>query len=827
MSLETRFARFTVRRPRWTVFAVVAFAVACAFLIKERIAVDTDILNLLPQRFDSVRSLKVYDREFTQARELTFALWDESGSLDLDAFTEQFGDALRKEPWAKRVLDRSPMDSTEGTREIQTLAVPLLLNLEPTAFSEAIGLLQPQALTQRLAKKRAEIEAGSPKAEMELNFDPLGLVVPALKPLSGSFSLDGSRPLVSTDGTLRVVVVATNQRGLDALTCQEIMRQVEGFKTRFAATWSGPAPQVLVTGRTAYVGEMSLGMKHDIVWTVIGSVVLVAGVFYFGFRRLRPLLAILGVLLLCCLAAVMAGTFAFPNGLNVVTMGLCSILVGLGVDFGMLLYGTYQTGRNSGEDHETASVNSVKLLGRGILFGSATTAVAFVSLVLSESPGFAQLGVLIAIGIVLAAVLMMSVFYVLVGRGHVPGGHDFLFEATQSYCDRLFRSPKPVMAVTAAALVLLTLFACLPVGTVRFEANPQSLEPANSKAGFALRKIKEKLSSGGVEPVLAIIKAKDARDFHAQWTAAQQRWQAAKERGEIRNFSTPAAFALSPERLDANLAQLASVDFAATRQAFTKALEQGGFDPASFGGAFSMLDALSALAHGDRTPADWRAALPERSIWRFVLERFLSTTPNVGAAYITPNKTIASAQEQQAVRKVLEGPGIDAHLTGWSYVMADLVPWSKSKLMELSFVMVLFNIALLVLLYRAVGPLLVLMISLALSIGAMIAGLKITGLSLNLFNVLAFPLVLGVGVDYGIYIVLAVRQRGHHTRALPSIVKPVILSGLTTTAGFASLGLANNPALSSLGLVCALGVGCCLFSTLFLILPAYLWKGYK
>ena len=808
-------------------FAVLAFAALCVLLITQRIKVDTDILNLLPQRFDSVRSLKVYDREFTQARELTFALWDESGSLDLDGFTEQFGDALRKEPWVQRVLDRSPMDSPEGTREIQTLAVPLLLNLELAAFSEAIAILQPQAIAQRMAKKRAEIESGSPKAEMELNFDPLGLVVPALKPLSSSFSLDNSRPLASADGTLRVVVVATNQRGLDARSCQEIMREVEDFKTRFAATWSGAAPQVLVTGRTAYVGEMSLGMTHDILWTVIGSVVLVAGVFYFGFRRLRPLLAILVVLLLCCLAAVLAGTFAFPGGLNVVTMGLCSILVGLGVDFGMLLYGTYQTGRNSGEDHETAAVNSVKLLGRGILFGSATTAVAFVSLVLSESPGFAQLGVLIAIGIVLAAVLMMSVFYVLVGRSHMPGGHDFLFDATQRYCDRLFRSPKPVMVGTAIVLILLSLFAVLPVGTVRFDANPQSLEPANSKAGFALRKIKEKLSAGGVEPVLAIIKAKDARDFHLQWMAAQQRWLAAKERGEIRNFSTPAAFALSPERLETNLAVLKGLDLSATRQAFSQALEQGGFDPASFGGAFSMLDALAALARGDRTPADWHQTLPERSIWRFVLERFLSPTPNVGAAYITPNKTIASAQEQQTLRKVLEGPGIDAHFTGWSYVMADLVPWSHSKLLELSVVMILFNIALLVLLYRAVGPLLVLMLSLALSIGAMIAGLKITGLPLNLFNVLSFPLVLGVGVDYGIYIVLAVRQRGHHTRALPSIVKPVLLSGLTTIAGFASLGLANNPALSSLGLVCALGVACCLISTLFLILPAYLWRGYK
>ena len=125
------------------------------------------------------------------------------------------------------------------------------------------------------------------------------------------------------------------------------------------------------------------------------------------------------------------------------------------------------------------------------------------------------------------------------------------------------------------------------------------------------------------------------------------------------------------------------------------------------------------------------------------------------------------------------------------------------------------------------------MISLSLSMGAMIAGLKITGLPLNLFNILAFPLVLGVGVDYGIYIIVGVRQAALQENAtesrgiLASIVKPVLLSGLTAIAGFASLGLANNPALSTLGLVCALGVTCCLFSTLFLIFPVYLWRGYR
>ena len=827
MSLESRFARFSVRRPRWMLLAVLAFAVLCAAVIALRGRVDSDVLNLLPQRFESVQALKVYDREFTQAREITFALWDESGAADLDGFAEYFGDALRAEPWVVRVLDRSPMEAPEGLREIQQLAVPLLLDQEPAAFAATLGRLAPESIARRFALKRTEMEAGSPKAELELHSDPLGIVAPALAPFSAGLSAENTRPLASADGTLRIVIAVSTQASLDAQACREVMSKVDAFTARALAGWTGsPAPEILVTGRTAYVAELSAGMKHDVLATILGSVALVSGVFYAGFRRVRPLLAILFVLLLCCAGAVAAGALLFPQ-LNLVTMGLCSILVGLGVDFGMLLYGTYQAGRNCGLTHPEATEDAADRLGRGILFGAATTAAAFVSLLLSESPGFAQLGVLIGIGILLAAALMLTVFFVFIGSTHKPGGRDPLLAATQTYLDRLFRAPKPVALGALALLILLTAFAAAPVGTVRFEANPQSLEPPGSHAGFALRKIKEKLAGGKAEPVLAIIRGRDAADFHAQWAAAQARWQAAKERGEIQSASTPAAFAFSPLRTEPNLARLGGADLAASRRALQAALEANGFEAAAFQDAFALLDALAALGRGDRAPLDWRRVLPETSSWRFILDRFLSNTPNVGAAYITPHRTIASAAEQQALRRTLATPGVAPLYTGWSYVMADLVPWSQAKLVQLSAAMLLFNVVLLIFMYRAAAPLCVLMLSLALSIGAMIAGLKITGLPLNLFNVLAFPLVLGVGVDYGIYVVLAVRQRDRAGHALAAIVKPVALSGLTTIAGFGSLGWANHPALSSLGLVCALGVACCLFSTLFFILPAYLWKGYR
>ena len=167
------------------------------------------------------------------------------------------------------------------------------------------------------------------------------------------------------------------------------------------------------------------------------------------------------------------------------------------------------------------------------------------------------------------------------------------------------------------------------------------------------------------------------------------------------------------------------------------------------------------------------------------------------------------------------------HLSGWSYTLQDLIHWAKGKMVELSAIMIAFNVVLLAILFRRVFPLVILMTGLALAFGAMLASLKILGVALNLFNILAFPLVLGIGVDYGIYIVGAMRAGTDLRRSLGSVIKPVLLSGLTTTAGFASLALAKNPALQGLGIVCALGVAWCLFSTFFFILPACLWRSAR
>src|ERR1700719_5127454 len=266
-------ARVMAQRRMLVWLGVAALAAACLGILVMRIELDSDVINMLPKGFESVEGLKIYDRDFEQTRELTFALRCQPQDVDrLEEFAPQFVENLRKQPWVERVLAGSPMETPEGIRDLQTIAAPLLLNLEPSAFDQTISILQPQKIRERLHRLRLEIEAGSPRPQFELGFDPLGVIGPALKPFAEANAIEQEQPLTSPDRTMRIFLVVTNQPSLSAFECQRLMRQVNAFRAQARGGWGGGHLDFLVAGRSDYVSEISLSMRHDVVATLGSSV---------------------------------------------------------------------------------------------------------------------------------------------------------------------------------------------------------------------------------------------------------------------------------------------------------------------------------------------------------------------------------------------------------------------------------------------------------------------------------------------------------------------------------------------------------------------------
>ncbi|HVY71374.1 MAG TPA: MMPL family transporter, partial [Verrucomicrobiae bacterium] len=97
--------------------------------------------------------------------------------------------------------------------------------------------------------------------------------------------------------------------------------------------------------------------------------------------------------------------------------------------------------------------------------------------------------------------------------------------------------------------------------------------------------------------------------------------------------------------------------------------------------------------------------------------------------------------------------------------------------------------------------------------------------SWNLLNMMALPLLLGMGVDFSIHIQLALRRyEGDLLATRRSVGRALLLAGATTVAGFGSLAFSTNAGMASLGEVCALGITLALVVAVYL-LPVW-WKAW-
>jgi predicted RND superfamily exporter protein len=461
----------------------------------------------------------------------------------------------------------------------------------------------------------------------------------------------------------------------------------------------------------------------------------------------------------------------------------------------------------------------VAKLGRAVFFGALTTAVGFLALILSGSRGFTQLGALIAIGIFFAGLFMCTILFLFVRERQTPLRHDWVFEVVKKYVRWSVQRPAPMLIFSSAILLLLSAIGFSPVPPLHFEASTRSLEPKNSRAGYALQAIMHKMPARW-DPVLAIVRARNPQELHDSWQKVAIHWRELQAAGKIKSFSTPAALCLSPNTMQRNREHLSVINFPEVRQILGETLDAEGFSHEAFAPAFTLLEDLQHVANLSTPLPDWRTLLPKSSSWWFLVDRYFAQNPLLTTGFVTTNHPIAAHAQAQSLGRDLPVTGVPMILSGWSYALADLLPWSRRQLLIISALMAFFDVALLAILYRDLRLWMIQVITLAFAIGAMVASLKLLRIDLNLLNVLAFRLVLAIGVDYGIYVVLVWQKTRELEHDIAGVVKPVLLAGLTAVCGFGSLGLARNPSLSGLGIACAIGIFWSLLATIFFTLPA-------
>jgi predicted exporter len=496
-------------------------------------------------------------------------------------------------------------------------------------------------------------------------------------------------------------------------------------------------------------------------------------------------------------------------------MGFAAVLLGLAVDYAVVHY-------QEALAHPQLSVPEIRrAIAPSILWAAITTMSAFLVLNLGGLPGLGQLGTLVAIGVGLAALVMVMIYLppLFPNRRKAPPAQTP--PRWWSYFVPPQVSPMGGTAQvkqscrTALMLTGLVLFAAgvvLCFHRPGLDRSGNALRPQRGEAETALDEIKSAMGLPP-DPLWLIISGRDEPEVYQRLCLAEAVLNDAVSNRIIGRYLLPTALWPRAEQQAANRATAAVLG--SQGPVLREAALREGFNT----NALVLTEELvrTWARAGSSTGVVW----PTNQVSQWLLKRFVARTPDewlvMGLIYPATNRVEAASLAGLST-KLAENRAL---LSGWELLGSTTLKRVQAKMWQVVTPMVLLVLASLWFAFRRPTEILLGAAVLLLSGLCLLATMAVAGWSWNLMNLMAMPLMLGAGVDYTIFIQLALRRHGGDLGLVRrSVGRALMLCGGTAMAGFGSLGFSSNPGMASLGRVCAIGIGANMIISVFL-LPAW------
>jgi hypothetical protein len=554
------------------------------------------------------------------------------------------------------------------------------------------------------------------------------------------------------------------------------------------------------------------------------TLVAVAAIILMLWLAVRSAKVIVAILLttVAGLATAAATGLLIYGKFNVISIAFIPLFVGLGIDFGIQLSVRYRTEHRPGIDSETALEAAARLMGRPIALAAFAIAAGFLAFAPTDYYGVSQLGVIAGVGMIIALVLNLTLLPALIMLlspapaivRPPPEGVTKIDEFVVSHRRRVLSGFVIAAAACAALLPLL-----------RFDFNPIHLRDPKTESvstlldlmadsdssPFTLEAVRPNLPAAQalaqrVEQLPQVAGARTLADF----APADQgpKLAAIQDAANLLDLALNPVVT-SPPPTDAENVQSLTSTAAALRQAAT------GQDPAS-AQARRLAAALERLAQGSpqlRTHAQAALMTPFQTILAQIqsmltaqpvtlqtlppdLVRDWMTPDGRARVSITPkgdaNDNAVLTRFIDAVTKVapdVTGTPIGIREGGRVVVRAFL---EAGVLSFVAITLLLFAVL------RRVRDVAITMAPIVLTGLLTLGSCILINQPLNFANIIALPLLFGIGVAFHIYFVMSWRAGGSHLLT-SSLARAVFFSALTTATGFGSLWLSSHPGTASMG----------------------------
>ena len=606
-------------------------------------------------------------------------------------------------------------------------------------------------------------------------------------------------------------------------------------------------------------------------WTV--SILALIGIFILfviSFRMwVSPLLAILTVIMGVTWA--MGFSSFLVEYLSMMTAMMSVILIGLGIDFSVHIISGYTEKRNQGLDVQISMQETLLRFGPGIMTGGITTGLAFLTLMISETVGMQEMGLMAGVGIIftmLATIIILPTMLVIRER-LLKNFNKSLPPKDVSYpfLGRIAEFTAKYRWIMGIFFLLITGFLfnrgvnmsvdynylnMEPVGLESIKLQEELIEAFDLSSDFVMfttdnlddareltRQAREMETTGWVESISDYLPDSDGLEEQYRFLQDLRRNLENREIRKQMSSHDMNMYRKEMERLEANIIELQDLAFLGGQdKVYDKAVKLVGEagDSLTRGNITQFINALdtgltkleltyfqqqfskafkSTIIEMANTEPLTLENLPSE-----IKNRFTGKSGNIFLINVYPEKNIWE-DSRFLYRFTDEATELSEKATGLPPIFVELMDIMSKDGKKATYLAIIAVFLVLLLDFRSLKYALVGMVPLIFGAIWMTGLMEISGLKFTMMNILAVPLIIGIGIDDGVHILHRWKIEKNLDIVYRSTGKAILLTSLTTMLGFGSLWFATYRGLGSMGIALFIGVGTCFLATLFII-PAIL-----
>ena len=852
------FLSLPARRP-WLAVAVVAVTVIAATAAILRLHPDASLEGLFPRDSASGAAVIKVLNDFAVAEELLVLVKADDRPEPSDAllsFARRFEQAIRDDTALNKMAADVMYRADPQTQQFfESVVVPAgLFYLDDASFAEARKRLTPEAMRERMRNNEAALSAPGPAAgalAKALLKDPLRLHEFLTQRFAGARALapgggaggagarfaGGEGAFLSREGRSLLIRIPGSRPPADL----EFTREFTAAVARAADSVNTDRLDLGYAGAYAIAAASERAIRTDAISSTTTSFLYLAALFFIAYRSPVRLFALAFVPVLVGSLAGFGAYAVWSASITPMTAVLGAMLAEMGINYTVHYLSLYDAHRGAGQGAAAAAGRSSREIAMPLLAAWCTSVVGFVAVGLSSLRvlrDFAVLGTLTLAGAVVMTLLMLPAVLVLLdhrqGTARAPGAAPLTrlrFAFTPALRVLVRHSGKLALAFGLLFLAAAVVVA-VPGNRLPYESDMTVMHPRPNAALDTQAEIARRFGSAPESLIIYLEAGSPDELVHvAHEVDRRLSAPAARSGGVVGTFGLAT---LLPDPHAAAARTMAITDSEADRIVadFRAAVADSAFEPAAY----------EPYANFLRTLLTRRSFPGTDELLRY--PRLASIVLPVSAALQPPRSAITMVSldrglEDRAVRtRVIEAirtalhgvPG--ATLTGITVVSHDAEFVIRRDLPLMLSIGTAAVLVYLLVHFRSIKGTILVLLPTAFSIVCLMAVMRLTGMKLNMVNLVAAPLLIGINIDYGIFLVSlarAARARGQGgdelMRDIGTSCHAVVVCALTTVLGFGSLVFMAIPAVRSLGVAVSVGVLASLLATVMFLAPLLIRRG--